>query len=97
MIRRRAFLKSAMTAATGALFTTSHARAAEAPPETTRVRLFKFPGTCLTPQYIAEDLLRAEGFTDVQYLEPPDLLALYDRLASGAIDFTQWFGVPFIE
>jgi NitT/TauT family transport system substrate-binding protein len=33
----------------------------------------------------------------VQYLEFPDLLALYDRLASGAIDFTQWFGVPFIE
>lgn len=97
MIKRRAFLKSAMAAGTGALFTTSRARAAEAPPETTRVRLFKFPGTCLAPQYIAEELLRTEGFTDVQYLELPDLLALYDRLASGAIDFTQWFGVPFIE
>jgi NitT/TauT family transport system substrate-binding protein len=97
MIGRRTFLKSAMAAGTGALFTTSAARAADAPPETTRVRLFKFPGTCLAPQYIAEDLLRAEGFTDVQYLEFPDLLALYDRLASGAIDFTQWFGVPFIE
>jgi NitT/TauT family transport system substrate-binding protein len=97
MIRRRAFLKSAIAAGTGALFTTSAARAAEEPPETTRVRLFKFPGTCLAPQYFAEDLLRAEGFTDVQYLEFPDLLALYDRLASGAIDFTQWFGVPFIE
>jgi NitT/TauT family transport system substrate-binding protein len=97
MIRRRAFLKSAMAAATGALFTTSRAQAAEAPPETTRVRLFKFPGTCLAPQYVAEELLRAEGFTDVQYLESPDFLALYDRLASGAIDFTQWFGVPFIE
>jgi NitT/TauT family transport system substrate-binding protein len=98
MIRRRAFLKSAMAAGTGALLTTSRARAAEAPPETTRVRLFKFLGTCLAPQYIAEDLLRAEGFTDVRYLEFPEgLLALYDRLASGAIDFTQWYGVPFIE
>jgi hypothetical protein len=45
MIRRRTFLKSAMAAGTGALFTTSAARAAEAPPETTRVRLFKSPGT----------------------------------------------------
>jgi NitT/TauT family transport system substrate-binding protein len=95
MIRRRAFLKSAMAAATGTLFTTSRARAA--PPETTRVRLFKSPGTCLAPQYIAEELLRAEGFTGVQYLEVKDMLALYDRLASGAIDFTQWFGIPFIE
>jgi len=52
----------------------------------------------LAPAYIAEDLLRAEGFTDVQYLEFPEgLLAVYDRLASGALDFTQWFGVPFIE
>jgi NitT/TauT family transport system substrate-binding protein len=97
MIERRAFLKSAMAAGTGALFATSRARAAEAPPETTRVRLMKFPGLCLAPAYIADDLLRAEGFTDVQYLELPDMLALYDRLASGAIDFTQWFGVPFIE
>ena len=98
MIRRRAFLKGAMAAGTGALFTTSRARAAEAPLETTRVRLFKWPGICLAPSYIAEDLLRAEGFTDVQYLEFPEgLLAVYDRLASGALDFTQWFGVPFIE
>jgi NitT/TauT family transport system substrate-binding protein len=98
MIKRRAFLKSAMAAGTGALFTTARARAAEAPPETTRVRLFKFPGICLAPQYIAEDLLRAEGFTDVQYLDFPEgVLAVYDRLASGAIDFTQWYGVPFIE
>ncbi len=97
MIKRRAFLKGAMVAGTGAVLTPSRARAAEAPPETTRVRLFKFPGICLAPQYIAEDLLRAEGFTDVQYLDFPEgVLALYDRLASGAIDFTQWYGVPFI-
>jgi NitT/TauT family transport system substrate-binding protein len=98
MIRRRTFLKSAMAAGTGALFTTSAARAAEAPPETTRVRLFKFPGICLAPAYIAEELLRAEGFTDVQYLEFPEgARGIYDRLGSGAIDFTQWYGVPFIE
>ena len=83
MIEQRTFLKNAMAAGTGALFTTARARAAEAPPETTRVRLFKFPGICLAPTYIAEDLLRAEGFTDVQYLESPKgFLDLYDRLAS---------------
>ena len=98
MIGRRALLKGGMAAGAGALFTTSRARAVEAPPETTRIRLFRWPGICLAPAYIAEDLLRAEGFTDVQYLEFPEgLLAVYDRLAAGALDFTQWFGVPFIE
>jgi len=99
MIRRRALLKGALAAGTGALFTTSRARAAaEAPPETTRLRLFKFPGLCLAPQYIAEDLLQAEGFTDVQYLDFPEgAVGVFDRVASSAVDFTQWYGVPFIE
>jgi len=98
MIRRRAFLKGAMAASTGSLFTTPRARAAEVPPETTRVRLYKFPGLCLAPQYIAEDLLQAEGFTDVQYLDFPEgAVGVFDRVSSSAVDFTQWYGVPFIE
>ena len=43
--------------------------AVEPPPETTRVRLGAVPSICLSPQYVAEDLLRAEGFTDIRY--PP--------------------------
>jgi NitT/TauT family transport system substrate-binding protein len=36
--------------------------------ETTTVRLAKkIPVLCNAPQYIADDLLRAEGFTDIQY------------------------------
>jgi NitT/TauT family transport system substrate-binding protein len=35
---------------------------AEPPPETTRIRLAKVPSICVAPQYVAEDLLRAEGF-----------------------------------
>ncbi len=42
---------------------------AEPPPETTTIRLDAFPITCIAPQYIAEALLRAEGFTEVQYLK----------------------------
>ena len=26
----------------------------------------------MAPQYVAEDLLRSEGFTDVRYIEEPD-------------------------
>ena len=40
----------------------------EAPLETTAVRLIKIPGICIAPQYVAEELLRAEGFTEVRYV-----------------------------
>ena len=43
--------------------------AAEPPPETTRLRLLRAPSICWAPQYIADDLLRAEGFTDITYVE----------------------------
>src|SRR5712692_5745898 len=42
------------------------------PPETTTLRLLKETGRiCWAPQYVAEDLLRAEGFTDVTYVDFP--------------------------
>jgi NitT/TauT family transport system substrate-binding protein len=41
--------------------------AAEAPPEITTIRIEKASTTCLAPQFVAEDLLRAEGFTDIRY------------------------------
>ena len=46
----------------------SRSALAEPPPETTRIRLAKVPSICLAPQYVAEDLLRAEGFTDISYV-----------------------------
>src|SRR5262245_24154077 len=43
--------------------------AAEPPPETPRLRLIATGNTCVAPQFVAaEELLRAEGFTDVQYV-----------------------------
>src|SRR5690349_25113623 len=38
------------------------------PPETAHIRIVKIPGICLAPQYVAEDLLRAEGFLTVEYV-----------------------------
>jgi NitT/TauT family transport system substrate-binding protein len=55
------------------------------------------PGTCLAPQYMADELLGAEGFTDVQYLASPEgASGVYERLGSGAVDITQWYVAPFI-
>ena len=42
--------------------------AAEPPPETTRLRLFDGPVTCIAPTWVAQDLLYSEGFTDVHYV-----------------------------
>jgi len=95
---RRRFLGGLTVAGTAGLLGL-HPRpvAAEPPPETTRLRLYKFPGICLAPQYVAEELLRAEGFTEVQYLEFPEGgVGVYNRLGSGAVDLTQWFVAPFV-
>jgi NitT/TauT family transport system substrate-binding protein len=41
--------------------------AAEQPPEVTAITIEKIASTCPAPAYVAEGLLRAEGFTDVHY------------------------------
>ena len=65
---------------------------AEPPPETTRVRLGKISGICIAPQYVAEELLYAEGFTDVNYVETQAGVGTATDTASGKIDF----GLNFI-
>ncbi len=72
--------------------------AAEPPPETTTLRLLKNRALCRAPQYLADELLRAEGFANVQYLEFPEAPdAFAGRLSAGAIDLMQWEVTPFIE
>jgi NitT/TauT family transport system substrate-binding protein len=57
--------------------------AAEPPPETTRIRLIKYSAICIAPQYVAEELLRSEGFTEVQYVEAGAGEGYDKALASG--------------
>jgi NitT/TauT family transport system substrate-binding protein len=68
--------------------------AQEAPPETTTVRLGKIYGICIAPQYVAEDLLRAEGFTDVRYVATNPGISTALALARGEIDFTTNYAPP---
>jgi NitT/TauT family transport system substrate-binding protein len=96
MITRRDLLRGVVGTA-GLLACPPGQAGAEPPPETTRLRLLKFPGICLAPQYVAEDLLRAEGFTDVQYVELPEGGGVSGLLGSGAIDVTQWYVSSFVE
>ena len=66
---RREFLRLFGTAAAaGIAGIRSQSVNAEPPPETTRIRLPKVPSICIAPVYVAEVLLRAEGFTDISYV-----------------------------
>ena len=60
--------------------------AAEPPPEITTVRLAKFPVICFAPQYVCEELLRTEGFTDIRYVDT-DGAAIPRDLGRGKFDF----------
>ena len=70
----------------------------EPPPETTRIRLSKVQTACLAPQYVAEELLRAEGFQDVEYVADGPIAAggVPGALAmgTGAVDFAMNFAAP---
>src|SRR6266542_2628689 len=67
---RRRFLGGVTLAGTAGLLGLHTRRvAAEPPPETTRIQLVQIPGICRAPEYVAEALLRSEGFTEVHYLQ----------------------------
>src|SRR5207249_10566393 len=69
MITRRDLLGGlAATGGMGLLGLDARPATAEPPPETTRIRLSKVPSVCVAPQYVAEEFLTAEGFTDVRYV-----------------------------
>jgi len=68
----------------------------EAPLETTRLRFWKSPSLCHAPQFLAEPLLRAEGFTDVQYIDAAGGARSYGALAAGEMDIISLFSAPLI-
>ena len=97
MIGRRAFLRGATVAGVVARIGFDARRTdAQEPPETTRLRIPQFPSTCRSPEWMAEALLRAEGFTDVQYLQVDGTLGVEQALASGRADIAGHFAAPVI-
>jgi NitT/TauT family transport system substrate-binding protein len=97
--RSRRELLGGLTLAGAAGFLGLHARpvAAEPPPETTRLRLTKgIAGICAAPQWVAEELLRGEGFSDVQYVATSGPLESYKALASGEIQIGFGFSAKFL-
>ena len=95
---RRRFLAALSCAGAAALIRVPRALAAEEPPETTIVRLAKLPpGICIGPQYVADELLRAEGFTDVQYVDSASGAPVAAAVAGGTVDFSLNYAGPNIN
>jgi NitT/TauT family transport system substrate-binding protein len=89
---RRRFLGGLALAGTAGLLGL-HPRlvAAEPPPETTRIRLVRNPAICVAPEYVAEELLQGEGFTEVQYVKKASFSDKNMALAAGEVDLTLLF------
>jgi len=81
---RREFLELTLAGTAGLLGLKPEPVAAEPPPETTTLRLVQSPGDlCQAPKYVAEELLRSEGFTEVQYVKKDGIREFETALASG--------------
>src|SRR5262245_34998629 len=93
-LSRRRFLGRLTLAGTAALLgLRPRLVTAEPPPETTRLRLVHDPSICVTPQYLAEELLRADGFSEVQYVEATDGLGTRLITAGDADMMMEFAGV----
>ena len=98
MTTRRAFVRSvALASGAGLLGFRPHTSAAEPPPETTRIRLAWSTTLCFAPQYVAEELLRAEGFTTVEYVRRDPQVPSAVLMAKGEIDLSFGLGPNFIR
>ena len=84
---RRGFAVTLSAAGAAALLGCRGALADEGPPETTTVRLRRDPTICSAPWYVAEELLRAAGFTDVRYVPVSAGPPIAQAVARGEIDF----------
>jgi NitT/TauT family transport system substrate-binding protein len=93
---RRHFLGGLSATGAAGLLGARESLADEGPPETTTIRLSKIPGICIAPQYVVEELLRAEGFTDVRYLAAQPGVGNAGIVASGDVDFGVNFAAPLV-
>src|SRR5260221_2356571 len=93
---RRQFLSAAAWAGTGAAFgLRSESVAAEPPPETTRIRLPQSPAICIAPLYLVDELLRADGVTEVEHVRM-DANLFTPSVASGKVDLALNFSGPLV-
>jgi NitT/TauT family transport system substrate-binding protein len=93
---RRHFLASLSAAGAAGVLGTRRSFAEEPPLETTTIRLVRPSGICVAPIYIAEELLRAEGFAEISYVAVPGGVASAQMATRGGADFLLTFAAPLL-
>jgi NitT/TauT family transport system substrate-binding protein len=85
---RRQFLTTLSLAGAASMVRAPPSPAAEGDLETTTVRFAKPDSICIAPEYVADELLRADGFTDIRYVDVPENSTRLKAIAGGEVDFT---------
>ena len=95
IMHRRDFISGIAAAVGASLLRPVSISAAEGAPETTSVTLAKTPALCTAPQFIAEELLRAEGFTEIRHVETiaPEVPS---AVGAGKVDFAIAYASQFV-
>jgi NitT/TauT family transport system substrate-binding protein len=94
---RRQFLTTLSLAGAASMVRAPPSPAAEGSLETTTVRLMRAPAICHAPQFVAKELLHAEGFTDVRFVDAPSTAEVNEAIAHGKIDFNLHFASQFVS
>jgi NitT/TauT family transport system substrate-binding protein len=94
-LTRREFLSSASALGATALLGLPRPAAAEPPPETTKLTLIDDGTICIAPVFVAEALLKSEGFTDVRYLKRQGS-SIDAAVASGDADMATHFACSLV-
>lgn len=84
---RRNFIQGATALAVAPLLGLSEPTIAEAPLETTRFRIANGPFICYAPQFLAEEFLRMEGFTEIEYVPVPANYTYATAVGGGKVDW----------
>ena len=69
---------------------------AEPPPETRKLKLVQIPSICQAPQYVAEELLKSEGFDEVEYVRKQGGKGIESALSSGEADINFHYAAPIL-
>ena len=94
---RRSFLTNLSMAGAASVLRVPAARAAEGPLETTTVRLGRSTaGICASPLQLAEELLRAEGFTDIRHVATASATESATAIGAGQADLSFDFASAYI-
>jgi NitT/TauT family transport system substrate-binding protein len=93
---RRRVLTSLAATGVASLLRVPRASAAEGALETTAIRLYKIANVCVAPQFVAEEFLRAEGFTNIRYIDaPPGELS--QAIGQGKVDIGFDYAASFVS